>query len=198
MRALIPALAISLVACGVNTEPILADSDTGGAHRQGPQLDLGPPQRDGDPFDAGTQPENDLGNFVAQRVEDPCSDGLPRTCEEDAPECEADGEVATLRAGCWVCVVQADCPPPPGEACAADAAWRYDCPVGDLEAPWCTCAEGGIVECVVDPRADGCCGDGSEIVCPVDEVPVCPDGTVEASQEGCHACVDPTLCTPDE
>ncbi len=197
MRALINVFAVSLVACGVNTEPILADQDMAGTQRQAPDPDAGfvahPPP------DGGIESEDGDGPalFDAARVEDPCSDGLEQTCEAEAPECEAADHVATLRGGCWVCVDPLSCPPGPGSRCEADDVWRYACPVAGLSVPWCDCGDDGVVRCVEDPRTEACCGDEEPVVCDAEPEP-CPEGTIAGQHAGCWACVDAALCTPPE
>ncbi len=181
---------LSLVACGVNTEPILADSDgDGGAHHQpAPDTGLEPPDNI-----ESTEPDPAL--FNARRVDDPCSDGVEQTCADAAPECEVEGHVPTLRGGCWVCVDPATCPPAPDSACEADDVWNYACPVAGFAVPWCECGDDGVVVCVVDPRAEACCGDDEQVVCESEPQP-CPEGTMDAQRAGCWACVDPVLCAP--
>lgn len=201
MRALVPALALSLVACGVNTEPILADADGGANHRSVPQPDVGvdrPPEGGG--TDAGIEsdePDLDPALFDSNRVDDPCSDGRPQTCEAEAPACEQAGHVATLRNGCWVCVHPDGCPPLPGTACEADARWVFPCAVGDIAVEWCSCNAEGVAECEVDPgSSELCCGDGSDAICPGMQTE-CPEGQANATYEGCFACVDAACGEPD-
>lgn len=198
MRALLTLSALSLVACGVNTEPILADGDAGIGQHNGPAPDATrspPPNSDGD---GGNEiNEADVALFDARRAEDPCSDGLERTCPDAAPDCPAEGHTATLRGGCWVCVDPATCPPAPDSACEAGAAWSYACPVAGYSVPWCTCGEDGVVACVADPRAEACCGDDEQVVCESEPEP-CAEGTIGSQFAGCWACVDAELRAPAE
>ncbi len=191
--SLVPCVSL-LLACGVNTEPILGDGNDSGY----------PGQREGRPADAGVSldlPDSAAGAVLDGAAAPPAAEGgarfatdgdaesadpRPVHCdegdevpEEEVPEC-APGEVPAARAGAYQCVLGGSCLE---ESCAEDA----DCLPGHrCVAEDC---EDCVGECVPEP-----CVPGAEVTWGCPEVE-----SAEAAQVAWCTCADDGVfeCDPD-